>query len=108
MSRTAWVRSLVVLGITSLPLLAGCGGMGPAVSNQPPADPLAGITVSISPATAPVEVGFSQQFNATVGNDPANKGGQLECLGWRRRWLHSDELRHHRLDRKIHGADDRS
>src|SRR6266568_3238077 len=41
-------------------------------------DPLAAITVSISPPSAPVQVGLSQQFTGAVRNDPANQG-----VAWR-------------------------
>jgi hypothetical protein len=71
---TALVRRLVILGILSLVLLAGCGGGTAPSANNPPPDPLGAIAVSISPQTASVQVGHSTQFTATVQNDLMNKG----------------------------------
>jgi hypothetical protein len=71
---TALVRRLVILGILSVVLLAGCGGGAVPAGNSPPPDPLGAIAVSISPQTASVQVAHSTQFTATVRNDPMNKG----------------------------------
>jgi hypothetical protein len=72
--RTALVRRLVILGILSVVLLAGCGGGTAPSANNPPPDPLGAIVVTISPQTASVQVGHSTQFTATVQNDPTKKG----------------------------------
>jgi hypothetical protein len=70
--RTVLVRRLT-LGSLSLVLLVGCGGgTTPPANNLP--DPAGAISVSISPQTASVQVGFTTQFTATVQNDPMNKG----------------------------------
>src|ERR1700741_1551307 len=72
--RTALVRRLVILGILSVVLLAGCGGGAAPAGKSPPPDPPGAIAVSISPQTASVQVGHSTQFTATVQNDPMSKG----------------------------------
>jgi hypothetical protein len=73
-SRDTLVRGLVILGILSVVLLAGCGGGKAPSANNPPPDPLGAIVVNISPQTASVQVGHSTQFAATVQNDPTKKG----------------------------------
>jgi len=56
----------VMLGAGS----SGCGG-GSASSPPPPPPPL---SVSMSPLTATVQEGLTQQLTATVNNDPTNQG----------------------------------
>jgi hypothetical protein len=72
--RTALVRRLVILGLLSVVLLAGCGGGTAPSANNPPPDRLGAIVVNISPQTASVQMGHSTQFTATVQNDLMNKG----------------------------------
>lgn len=48
--------------------LAGCGGGSTSTSSQPTSSPPSAISVSISPSSAQVEVGSTQQFTATVSN----------------------------------------
>ena len=75
---TALVRRLVILGILSLILLAGCGGgSAPAVNNQPPsvAPQVTGVTVS--PASVAVQTGGAQPFAAIV-----SPGGANQAVAW--------------------------
>src|SRR5215472_6280185 len=58
-------RGLLVLGVGLLFVITGCGGGGSSITQ---------IFVSVSPSSATVQVGGSQQFTATVQNDPANAG----------------------------------
>jgi pimeloyl-ACP methyl ester carboxylesterase len=58
-------RGLLVLGVGLLVVITGCGGGGSSITQ---------IFVSISPSSATVQVGGSQQFTASIQNDPANKG----------------------------------
>ena len=69
---TALVRRLVILGILSLVLLAGCGGGATPSANNPP-DPAGAVTVSVSPASASIQVGTTQQFTATVSSSSSNQ-----------------------------------
>src|SRR5580704_3306602 len=69
--RTALVRRLVILGILSVVLLAGCGGGATPSTNSPP-DPAGAVTVSVSPASASIQVGTTQQFTATVSPSSSN------------------------------------
>jgi hypothetical protein len=67
-NRLAFVRPCLVV-LTCL-CLAGCGGGGNGSSTtQPPTpQPPSPITVVLSPSSAEVQVGATQQFNATVSN----------------------------------------
>ena len=69
--RTALVRRLVILGILSVVLLTGCGGGATPSANSPP-DPPGAVTVSVSPASASIQVGATQQFTATVSPSSSN------------------------------------
>jgi hypothetical protein len=63
-------RMLVILGIVSLLLLAGCGGStASTVYNQPPAP----VGVAVLPTSATVQAGGEQQFAATVSPIGANQ-----------------------------------
>jgi hypothetical protein len=75
----------MMLAAISIVFLLGCGGIGNSASaGQPQNDPpptssvppltSAGISVSVSPGSASVEVGGTTQFTATVQNDPGNRG----------------------------------
>ena len=70
--RTALVRRLIILGILSVVLLAGCGGGATPSANSPP-DPAGAVAVSVSPASASIQVGTTQQFTATVSPSGVNQ-----------------------------------
>lgn len=73
-SRTALVRGLVIFGILSLILLAGCGGgTATAVSNQPPAVAPQPNGVTVSPASVTVQTGGAQPFAVIVSPSGANQ-----------------------------------
>ena len=66
------MNSAKVAGIglcISVSLLTGCGGGGSSDGTPPPA-----ISVSVSLGSAAVPASTAQQFNATVRNDPNNRG----------------------------------
>lgn len=68
---------ILTLALASFGLIAGCG----AGTVEPP--PFL-IFVSVAPASVSVQVGQSQQFSATVQNDPTNSGvawtiGNINC-----------------------------
>jgi hypothetical protein len=57
------IMALLILGLASFQL--GCGGGG---SSAPPPPPPPAVSISVSPSTASVLVGNTQQFTATVEN----------------------------------------
>lgn len=65
---------LYVYGICVIALVCGCGGSG---ASHQPSDPVSTpppISVTVSPASASVQVGRGQAFTATVANDSSNAG----------------------------------
>ena len=73
-SRNTLVRGLVILGILSLVLLAGCGGgTAPAVNNEPPGVAPQPNGVTVSPASVTVQTGGAQPFAAIVSPSGANQ-----------------------------------
>ena len=76
--RTALVRRLVILGILSVVLLAGCGGgTAPAVNNKPPGVAPQPNGVTVSPASVTVQTGGAQPFAAIV-----SPGGANQAVTW--------------------------
>lgn len=72
--RTALIRRLVILGILSLVLLAGCGGgTAPAVINHPPGVTPQATGVTVSPASVTVQTGGAQPFAVIVSPSGANQ-----------------------------------
>src|SRR5438445_10846414 len=64
-------RSLAIaLGLFTATMVSGCGS-GTSVPPPPPPPP---ISVSVSPTSASIPVNATQQFTATLQNDPSNKG----------------------------------
>ena len=64
-------RSLAIaLGLFTATLLSGCGSS----TSAPPPPPPPPISVSVSPTSASIPVNATQQFTATLQNDPSNKG----------------------------------
>lgn len=63
---------MLILAITSLAQLSGCGSTG--ATNPTPSVPPPSIAVTVTPTNASVQVGQSLQFTAAVQNDPTNKG----------------------------------
>lgn len=61
--------------VAALLMLAGCGGGSTATVQNPPAPPSSNITIAFQPQPAPaLNVGFSENLTATVGNDPNQYG----------------------------------
>jgi hypothetical protein len=66
------MRMLVILGIVSLALLAGCGGgTSQSHNNEPPLP--AATAVTVSPASVTVQPGGVQQFTVTVSPSGGNQ-----------------------------------
>src|SRR5205814_7210743 len=64
-------RSLAIaLGLFTATIVSGCGS-GTSAPTPPPPPPVA---VSVSPTSASIPVNATQQFTATLQNDPSNKG----------------------------------
>src|SRR5207244_4074763 len=64
-------RSLAIaLGLLTATMVSGCGS-GTSVPPPPPPPP---VSVSVSPTSASIPVNATQQFTATLQNDPSNKG----------------------------------
>jgi hypothetical protein len=66
-------HSFVLVFVTALLALAGCGGGSSNIPAPVQAAPPA-ITVSVTPPAATVMLGQTQNFTAMVGNDSQNKG----------------------------------
>ena len=66
------MQKLAIVGTASLVFLAGCGGA--TVNNNPPPTPIPSPQLTVSPSSATVHVGASQQFTATVTPSGANHG----------------------------------
>jgi YVTN family beta-propeller protein len=68
MKRSQFVATIAALVAS---IAAGCGSTASTANNQPP--PTAGVTVTLSPSSATVQVGGVQQFTATVSPSGANQ-----------------------------------
>ena len=67
------VRGIVIFGIASLILLAGCGGGVPTVNNQPPSVAPQPTGITVSPSNVTVQTGGAQPFAAVVNPSGANQ-----------------------------------
>src|SRR2546425_932869 len=64
-------RSLAIaLGLFTATMVSGCG----SGTSAPPPPPPPPVSVSVSPTSASIQVNATQQFTATLQNDPSNKG----------------------------------
>src|SRR5438876_1232112 len=64
-------RSLAIaLGLFTATIVSGCG----SGTSAPPPPPPPLVSVSVSPTSASIPVNATQQFTATLQNDPSNKG----------------------------------
>src|SRR5438552_2860611 len=64
-------RSLAIaLGLFTATMVCGCG----SGTSAPPPPPPPPVSVSVSPTSASIQVNATQQFTATLQNDPSNKG----------------------------------
>ncbi len=91
-----------VLGVA---VVGGCGG---GSSTSAPGPISVTVSVTLSPATASVQVGLTQAFTASVANDSANKGvtwalSGASCSGATCGTLVGDQQRVGRGD-YLHGA----
>lgn len=70
-NRVASMIAIPILAVVSLASLSGCGS-GTVIAQQ--TSPPSSIVVTVSPSSVSVSIGKSQQFTATVQNDPTNSG----------------------------------
>jgi uncharacterized protein YjdB len=67
------LRSLMQIALSVVLVIStfACGG---GSSNAPPPPPPPAVSVTVSPTSATVQGGSTQQFTATLNNDPSNRG----------------------------------
>ena len=81
MATKRWI--VLLLAVSMITFLAGCGGSTANVQNPPPPPP-SQVTIAFQPQPAPtIAVGFSENLTAVVTNDPDNLGvdWSLSCQG---------------------------
>ena len=91
--RTALVRRLVILGILSVVLLAGCGGGTAPSANNPPPDP-PGAIVGHRLSTNGVGAGGTQYSIHGDGSERSDKkGSHVGSRAYPRQQLHGNRMR---------------